>query len=79
MVPFMKPLDEARGEELAAAEKAWGRWLAMEDWMVGPYAPGEGNGEMDEGTDGQNVEMQRTGRREDRDGEGVSYGGGHGR
>ncbi|KAF2770128.1 hypothetical protein EJ03DRAFT_244606, partial [Teratosphaeria nubilosa] len=38
-VPFMKPLDEARLEELTAAEKAWSGWLAMEDWMVGPRAP----------------------------------------
>ena len=38
-VPFMKPLDEARMEELTAAEKAWSGWLAMEDWMVGPRAP----------------------------------------
>ncbi|GAB7365234.1 hypothetical protein MBLNU230_g6319t1 [Neophaeotheca triangularis] len=45
-VPFMKPLDEASAEELAAAEKAWSQWLAMEDWMVGPRAPeGEGQGE----------------------------------
>ncbi|EME44460.1 hypothetical protein DOTSEDRAFT_80178 [Dothistroma septosporum NZE10] len=38
-VPFMKPLDEAKMEELTAAEKAWSKWLAMEDWMVGPRAP----------------------------------------
>ncbi|KAF1820333.1 uncharacterized protein K489DRAFT_291499, partial [Dissoconium aciculare CBS 342.82] len=38
-VPFLKPLSDARGEELAAAEKAWSDWLAMEDWMVGPDAP----------------------------------------
>jgi len=38
-VPFMKPLEEARGVELMAAEKAWSGWLAMEDWMVGPRAP----------------------------------------
>ena len=41
-VPFMKPLDEAKIEELNAAEKAWSGWLAMEDWMVGPRAPEEG-------------------------------------
>jgi len=41
-VPFMKPLDEAKMEELTAAEKAWSGWLAMEDWMVGPRAPKEG-------------------------------------
>ncbi|KAK3671851.1 hypothetical protein LTR78_008217 [Recurvomyces mirabilis] len=38
-VPFMKPLDQAKMEELTAAEKAWSSWLAMEDWMVGPRAP----------------------------------------
>ncbi|KXS97983.1 hypothetical protein AC578_3124 [Pseudocercospora eumusae] len=42
-VPFMKPLGEAKQQELTAAEKAWSDWLAMEDWMVGPRAPnGEG-------------------------------------
>ncbi|KAK3109556.1 hypothetical protein LTR53_017065, partial [Teratosphaeriaceae sp. CCFEE 6253] len=48
-VPFMKPLDEARGEELLAAEKAWSGWLAMEDWMVGPRAPEEGGSENGSG------------------------------
>lgn len=33
--PFMKPLEDASAEELEAAEKAWSKWLAMEDWMVG--------------------------------------------
>lgn len=36
--PFMKPLEDARGEELGAAEKAWSQWLAMEDWLVGERA-----------------------------------------
>ncbi|KAF2718614.1 hypothetical protein K431DRAFT_208846, partial [Polychaeton citri CBS 116435] len=41
-VPFMKPLDgSTRIEELVAAEKEWSHWLAMEDWMVGPRAPGD--------------------------------------
>lgn len=40
-VPFMKPLEEAKMDELTAAEKAWSGWLAMEDWMVGPRAPKE--------------------------------------
>lgn len=40
-VPFMKPLAEAKMQELTAAEKAWSDWLAMEDWMVGPRAPNE--------------------------------------
>ncbi|CAK4008272.1 Hypothetical predicted protein [Lecanosticta acicola] len=40
-VPFMKPLEDSKQEELTAAEKAWSQWLAMEDWMVGPRAPEE--------------------------------------
>lgn len=40
--PFMKPLEEAKVEEIMAAEKAWSQWLAMEDWMVGPRAPEDG-------------------------------------
>lgn len=50
--PFMKPLDAAKMEELTAAEKAWSSWLAMEDWMVGPRAPGE------EGMDGLGSSQQ---------------------
>ncbi|GAM86465.1 hypothetical protein ANO11243_044790 [Dothideomycetidae sp. 11243] len=38
-VPFMQPLRDVRPEELDAAEKSWSRWLALEDWMVGPRAP----------------------------------------
>ena len=41
----MKPLDEAKMEELTAAEKSWSNWLAMEDWMVGPRAPAEESAE----------------------------------
>lgn len=40
-VPFMKPLDETTIEELAADEKAWGLWLEMEDWKIGPRASGD--------------------------------------
>lgn len=38
-VPFLKPLQSIRDEELEAAEKSWSSWLAMEDWMIGPRAP----------------------------------------
>lgn len=38
-VPFLKPLQNVRGEELEAAEKSWSSWLAMEDWMLGPREP----------------------------------------
>lgn len=40
-VPFMKPLEDAKVEELLAAEKAWSKWLAMEDWMIGDRRPVE--------------------------------------
>ncbi|THX03377.1 hypothetical protein D6D17_05961 [Aureobasidium pullulans] len=40
-VPFLKPLQSIRDEELDAAEKSWSSWLAMEDWMIGPRAPHE--------------------------------------
>jgi hypothetical protein len=39
--PFMKPLEDASAEELEAAEQAWSKWLAMEDWMVGERSLGE--------------------------------------
>ncbi|KAJ9631902.1 hypothetical protein H2203_000303 [Taxawa tesnikishii (nom. ined.)] len=51
-VPFLKPLQNVRQEELESAEKSWSSWLAMEDWMIGPRAPpdteeaGEGGSEM---------------------------------
>lgn len=35
----MKPLEDARLTEIEAAEKMWSRWLAFEDWMVGPRDP----------------------------------------
>ena len=38
-VPFLRPLREPLDAEIQAAEKTWGEWLAMEDWMVGPRAP----------------------------------------
>lgn len=38
--PFLKPLEDALEEEVQGAERSWGKWLAMQDWMVGPRAPG---------------------------------------
>ncbi|KAF2431864.1 hypothetical protein EJ08DRAFT_586598 [Tothia fuscella] len=35
-VPFMKPLQDVKLEEIEGAEKTWSQWLAMEDWMLGP-------------------------------------------
>jgi hypothetical protein len=39
-VPFLKPLQDVSLPEIEGAEKTWSQWLAMEDWMVGPRAPG---------------------------------------
>ena len=38
-VPFLKPLQNVRQEELEAAEVNWSSWLLMEDWMIGPRSP----------------------------------------
>ncbi|KAF2204757.1 hypothetical protein GQ43DRAFT_437638 [Delitschia confertaspora ATCC 74209] len=38
-VLFLKPLQRVQLVEIEAAERTWSRWLAMEDWMVGPRAP----------------------------------------
>ncbi|KAL1304590.1 hypothetical protein AAFC00_003559 [Neodothiora populina] len=38
-VPFLKPLQQVRAEELDAAEESWSSWLAMEDWEIGPRDP----------------------------------------
>jgi hypothetical protein len=29
-------------KEIVGAETTWSEWLAMQDWMLGPRAPGEG-------------------------------------
>lgn len=39
-VPFMKPLQRVTEAEITEAETQWGDWLAMQDWMIGPRAPG---------------------------------------
>ncbi|MCJ1448871.1 MAG: hypothetical protein MMC23_009390 [Stictis urceolatum] len=41
-VPFLRPLQGVVEAELQAAERSWSEWLALEDWMVGPRAPGDG-------------------------------------
>jgi hypothetical protein len=40
MVPFLKPLQHVSEKEICAAEGCWSEWLAMQDWMLGPRAPG---------------------------------------
>jgi hypothetical protein len=39
LVPFIRPLQNVKLEEIESAEKEWSKWLAMEDWMVGPRDP----------------------------------------
>ncbi|KAK1836233.1 hypothetical protein QBC39DRAFT_410875 [Podospora conica] len=44
-VPFLRPLQNVSEKEIVGAEVGWSEWLAMQDWMVGPRAPGGcGNG-----------------------------------
>lgn len=40
-VPFMKPLQNVHEAEIESAEKSWSRWLAMQDWMLGPRSVDE--------------------------------------
>ncbi|KAF2745716.1 hypothetical protein M011DRAFT_478863 [Sporormia fimetaria CBS 119925] len=47
-VPYMKPLSNVKTAEIEAAEQYWSRWLAFQDWMVGPRAPEAHNVEDDE-------------------------------
>jgi hypothetical protein len=39
--PFLIPLRDAKEEELQATDAAWGEWLTMRDWMLGPRRPAE--------------------------------------
>jgi hypothetical protein len=39
LAPFIRPLQNVKIEEIENAEKEWSKWLAMEDWMVGPRDP----------------------------------------
>lgn len=47
-VPFLKPLQSVKQEELEAADKSWSSWLAMEDWMIGPRAPNDDDNSVNE-------------------------------
>lgn len=38
-VPFLRPLFEPTEDEFEAAERTWGEWLAVKDWMSGSRAP----------------------------------------
>lgn len=39
LVPFLRPLSHPTDPELESADKTWGEWLAMGDWMIGSRAP----------------------------------------
>lgn len=39
-VPFLQPPLNVTEKEIQGAEARWSEWLAMQDWMLGPRAPG---------------------------------------
>ncbi|KEY67388.1 hypothetical protein S7711_07598 [Stachybotrys chartarum IBT 7711] len=39
-IPFLRPLQNVTEKEIEAAETSWSEWLAVQDWMLGPRAPG---------------------------------------
>ncbi|PSN75170.1 hypothetical protein BS50DRAFT_512694 [Corynespora cassiicola Philippines] len=57
-VPFLSPLHDVGISEIESAERTWSRWLAMEDWMLGPRAP-----EWHEGVPGYSGTNGTNGRR----------------
>lgn len=57
-VPFMKPMGRVEAQELDAADSEWSRWLAFEDWMVGPRGV-----EEDEREGGKRGQKERVGER----------------
>jgi len=40
-VPWMQTPQNVQESEIQNAERTWSSWLALEDWMIGPRAPGE--------------------------------------
>jgi hypothetical protein len=40
-VPFLSPLKDTTEKELKAADAAWGEWIMMQDWELGPREPPE--------------------------------------
>jgi len=43
-VPWMQTPQNVQESEIQNAERTWSSWLALEDWMIGPRAPGEEEG-----------------------------------
>jgi len=62
-VPFLRPLQNVSEKEICAAEVGWSEWLAMQDWMLGPRAPGgrvaHGNGDGARGYVGKGVRIKK--------------------
>ena len=44
LVPFLSPLQRVLEKEIQGAEHEWSKWLAMQDWMLGPRAPPDESG-----------------------------------
>ncbi|KAI1342623.1 hypothetical protein F5Y15DRAFT_310219 [Xylariaceae sp. FL0016] len=38
-IPFLRPLQNVTLEEIDAANESWSKWMAMQDWMLGPEDP----------------------------------------
>lgn len=38
-VHFLAPLRDLFLAELKASDTAWGKWLEVQDWMLGPKSP----------------------------------------
>ena len=47
-VPFLNPPQNLSDAEIENAEKIWSQSIALEDWMIGPRAMGDGNGRTTE-------------------------------
>jgi hypothetical protein len=39
-VPWLQAPQNVKSAEIESAEQTWSSWLALEDWMIGPRAPG---------------------------------------
>jgi hypothetical protein len=52
LVPFLRPLKGVSEKEILAAELDWSKWLATQDWMLGPRAP------PDESDTGVRIKME---------------------
>lgn len=42
VLPFLRTLKDPTVREIDNANKSWSEWLALQDWLVGPLSPSEG-------------------------------------